>query len=85
MQHKNIFLIDVRLKIFLTKCLWYQYFVDLMTKSCIVHETIDNGIKANEQRIAAWGYLREDIVNLNRTRKIYNEYKTLQKSTKFFA
>jgi len=63
----------------------YQHFVDLMTESRIAHETIDNAIKANEKRIDAWGYLRKDIANLNRTRKIYTEYKTLQKSTKFFA
>ena len=29
--------------------------------------------------------MREDIADLNRTRKVYNEYKALQKSTKFFA
>ena len=29
--------------------------------------------------------MREDIVDLNRTKKIYDEYKTLQKSTKLFA
>ncbi|MCL1883444.1 MAG: relaxase/mobilization nuclease domain-containing protein [Defluviitaleaceae bacterium] len=63
----------------------YNHFVNLMTESRIAHETIDNAIKANESRIAAWGYLREDIVDLNRTHKIYNEYKALQKSTKFFA
>jgi len=63
----------------------YQHFVDLMTESRIAHETIDNGIKANEQRISAWGYLRKNITDLNRTRKVYNEYKVLQKSTKFLA
>jgi len=63
----------------------YQHFIDLMTESRIAHETIDNAIKANEQRISAWGYIRKDIADHNRTRKIYNEYKTLQKSTKFFA
>jgi len=63
----------------------YQHFVDLMNESRIAHETIDNGIKANEKRIAAWGYLRKDITDLNRTHKVYNEYKTLQKSTKFLA
>jgi len=63
----------------------YQYFIDLMTESRIAHETIDNGIKANEQRISGWGYVRKDISDLNRTRKIYDEYKVLQKSTKLFA
>ena len=63
----------------------YNHFVDLMTESRIAHETIDNGIKANEKRIAVWGYIREDITDLNRTRKIYDEYKELKKSTKFFA
>jgi len=63
----------------------YQHFVDLMTESRIAHETIDNAIKANEKRIAAWGYLRKDITDLNSTRKIYNEYKALKKSTKFLA
>ncbi|MCL1883150.1 MAG: hypothetical protein FWF81_05280 [Defluviitaleaceae bacterium] len=63
----------------------YQHFVDLMTESRIAHETIDNAIKANEQRISAWGYLRKDITDLNRTRKIYNEYQSLKKSTKFLA
>jgi len=63
----------------------YQHFVDLMTESRIAHETIDNAIKANEKRIAAWGYLRKDIITLNRTRKIYNEYQELKKSTKFFS
>ena len=63
----------------------YQHFIDLMTESRIAHETIDNAIKANEQRISAWGYIRKDIADLNRTRKVYNEYKALQKSKKFFA
>jgi vacuolar-type H+-ATPase subunit I/STV1 len=63
----------------------YQHFIDLMTESRIAHETIDNAIKTNEKRITAWGYLRKDISDLNRTRKVYNEYKALQKSTKFFA
>ena len=63
----------------------YQHFIDLMTESRIAHETIDNAIKANEKRIAAWGYLRKDIIALNRTRKIYNEFQKLKKSTKFFA
>jgi len=63
----------------------YQHFIDLMTESRIAHETIDNAIKANEKRIAAWGYLRKDIVDLNSTHKVYNEYQALKKSTKFFA
>jgi len=63
----------------------YNHFVDLMTESRIAHETIDNAIKANEQRISAWGYIRKDIADLNRTRKIYNEYRELKKSTKFFT
>ena len=63
----------------------YSHFVDLMNESRIAHETIDNGIKANEQRVAARGDLRKDISDLNRTRKIYNEFKALQKSTKSFA
>ena len=63
----------------------YQHFIDLMTEARIAHETIDNAIKANEKRIAAFGYLRKDIVDLNSTRKVYNEYQTLKKSTKFFA
>ena len=63
----------------------YQRFIDLMTESRIAHETIDNAIKANEKRIAAWGYLRKDIADLNSTRKVYNEYQALKKSTKFFA
>ena len=63
----------------------YNHFVDLMTESRTMLETIDNAIKANEKRIAAWGYLREDIADLNSTRKIYNEYKELKKSTKLFA
>ena len=29
--------------------------------------------------------MRKDITELNSTRKIYNEYQTLKKSTKFFA
>ena len=37
----------------------YQHFVDLMTESRIAHETIDNGIKANEKRIVAWGLFAE--------------------------
>jgi len=56
-----------------------------MSESRIAHETIDNGIKANDKRIAAWGYLRKDITDLNRTSKVYNEYQTLKKSTKFLA
>ena len=63
----------------------YQHFVDLMTEARIAHETIDNAIKANEKRIAAFGCLRKDIVDLNSTRKVYNEYQALKKSTKFFA
>jgi len=63
----------------------YVVKVDTVHFQELAHETIDNGIKANEKRIDAWGYLRKDIADLNRTRKVYNEYKTLQKSTKFFA
>ena len=63
----------------------YQHFIDLMTDSRIAAETIDNGIKANERRISALGYVRKNIANLNRTRKVYNEYTALKKSTKLFA
>jgi hypothetical protein len=63
----------------------YQQFIELMNESRIAHETIKNAIKANEKQIAAFGYLRKDIVDLNSTRKIYNEYQTLIKSTNFFT
>ena len=63
----------------------YQHFVDLMADSRTLLETIDNGIKANDKRISAWEYLRKDIADLNRTRKVYNEYTALRKSTKLFA
>ena len=63
----------------------YNHFVDLMTDSRTMVETIDNGIKANEKRISVWGYLRKDVADLNRTRKVYNEYAALKKSTKLFA
>jgi hypothetical protein len=43
-------------------------------------ETIDNGIKANEEQIQALGYWREDISTYRRTKPIYKQYE----ETKFF-
>ena len=48
-------------------------------------ETIENGIAANEKWATSLGYWRKDIATYNSTRKVYNEYKALRKSTKFFA
>ena len=56
-----------------------------MADSRTALETIDNGIKANEQRLTSLEYVRKDIADLNRTRKVYNEYMELKKSTKLFA
>jgi hypothetical protein len=49
----------------------YQHFVDLMANSRKDYETIDNSIKANEERIIALRYWRNDIADLKRTRKVY--------------
>ena len=55
-------------------------FNDLYADCRIDIETITNGIKANDERIVALGYWREDILIYNRTKPIYKQYK----ETKFF-
>jgi hypothetical protein len=44
--------------------------------------TIENGIKANKERITGLKYLRADISKYNRTKPIYKEYE--EHKTKFF-
>jgi hypothetical protein len=44
--------------------------------------TIENGIKANGERITGLKYLRDDIAKYNRTRPVYKEY--TEHKTNFF-
>ncbi|MCL2199763.1 MAG: hypothetical protein FWB80_12665 [Defluviitaleaceae bacterium] len=45
------------------------------THRAFAHETIDNAINANEKRLSTWGYLRKDIIALNRTAdKFYEKH-----------
>jgi len=51
----------------------FDAFNDLYTECRIKVETTENGIKANNEQIAAWGYLRDDISTYRRTLPIYKQ------------
>ena len=57
-----------------------ESFLKLLTDCRTDVATIENGIKANSERITALKYHRADIVTYHRTRPIYKEYS----ETKFF-
>ena len=43
-------------------------------------DTIENGIKANNDRLKAWGNLRKDIAEYKRTLPVYRQYREMKKA-----
>jgi hypothetical protein len=59
-----------------------EAFMKLLTDCRTYVETVENGIKANSERIAGLKYLRDDIATYHRTRPIYKQYEDTK--TNFF-
>ena len=57
-----------------------EAFNELYTSCRIAIETAENGINANEERITALKYFRDDIANYKRTLPIYRQYTEMKKA-----